>query len=113
MDPRLLSTGVDEDVLVHSVVVPYVVRRVLEMELDRAGVRVERQRGVGVEVVPRTRLRVPVGCRIANAPVDQVELGIVRARHPGGAASILPGLAAPGIVARLAGTRHGVGTPDL
>ena len=96
------------------VVVVGVVRRELVVPDDLAGLRPQRQHRGGVEVVARPRLRRPRR-RIADAPVHEVELRIVRAGDPGRAAADLPriGVLRPGLVALLAARRNGVAAPQL
>ena len=55
-----------------------------------AGVGVERDDGVGVQVVARALRRVEVGPWIADAPVRQVQRRIVRAGDPDRSAAVLP-----------------------
>ena len=63
-----VDRGVVEHVDADLVVVPRVVRRVLEIPGELAGVDVERDRRVGVEIVARARLRIVLRNRIAGAP---------------------------------------------
>ena len=85
---------------------------VLEVPLDRAGVRVDRDRRRGVEVVAGTLIAEP-GRAVAGAPEGHVALGIVGAGHPDRGAAVLPGVAFPGVVTGLARAGDGVGLPDL
>src|SRR5262249_43818448 len=48
---------------------------------------------------------------VAHSPVEQVQIGIERAGHPGGAAAVAPAFARPGLVAFLPRTRDGVEPP--
>ncbi len=48
---------------------------------------IERQDRIGVEVVAVAVVAVEIGAGIADRPVERVELRIVRAGHPGGAAT--------------------------
>ena len=87
---------------------------VLVPVLDRAGRRVERECGVGIEVVTRTIDAVPVGIGITNPPVQGIQFGIVRTCNPSGCAAKGRGVgAAPGVVVRLARGRDGIGPPRL
>ena len=87
--------------------------RELEVPLQRAGVGVERDHRVGVEVVAGPQVRVPVGAGVADAPVGQVERRVVRRRQPHRSAAGLPRVAAPRLVAALARPRHRVEAPQL
>jgi hypothetical protein len=51
--------------------------------------------------------------RIADAPVQGVQLGIERAGDPGRAAPILPGVSRPGVTAGLARSGDLVGAPQM
>ena len=106
---------VDEHVLRHAVVVERVVRRVLEAPPDLPGVRVHRQGAVGVEVVARAILRVPVRARVAGAPVQRVGGRVVAAGHPGRAAARRGRVlgAAPRLHLRIGLARDRVRPPDL
>ena len=85
---------------------------ILVVSLQFAGVGVERDDRVRVEVVARTGVADP-RAGVAGAPVGQVQVGVERARHPHRRPAGAPGIAWPGVVPRLAGTRDGVGLPDL
>src|SRR5258708_25790556 len=76
-----------------------------------AGVDVERQRGVCVEVVARTIVSNP-RCRIPSAPVGGVRRRIKHTRDPDRATSALVCVAFPGSSTRLIGRLHRVGSPD-
>ena len=93
---ELLPVEVEQDVLHRGVVVPHVVRRVLEVRLDLAGVGVHGDAGVGVEVVALADGSVEVGARVAGPHVDEVQLRVEGAGDPAVAAASLPGLAVVG-----------------
>src|SRR6202023_1120268 len=63
------------DRLIGAVVVPGVIRRPLVVPLDLAGIRIERQHRVGVQVVARTQGRQP-WAGIADAPDQRVGRGM-------------------------------------
>ncbi|KTT77390.1 hypothetical protein SA6_12180, partial [Staphylococcus epidermidis] len=96
---RVVRTGdVDQHVFRHAVIVVGIVRRVLVVPLDLAGVGVEAERGVGVGVVTGPVFIVPVRSGIADAPDDGVGRGVVASGDPGrttaarlGVLVILPG----------------------
>src|SRR5262249_12313002 len=68
----------------------------------------------GVEAVRALAVFGIVGLGVADAPIDQVELGIVGAVLPGRAAAVLPGVVlGPGLRARLARRRNGVAPPQV
>ncbi|MNM92608.1 hypothetical protein D3C81_1049460 [compost metagenome] len=74
--------------------------RALEVPLDGAVVRVERQARRGVEVVARAQVRVPRR-RVAGTEQQQVGFGVVVTAKPRGRATGFPEIARPGL-ARLA-----------
>ena len=95
------------------VVVDFVVRRELVVPLQLAGVGVERDDAVAVQVVAETLAAVPVGRGIAGAEVDEVRLGVVRAAVPDAGAAGLPRVARPRLVAGLALAGDRVEAPDF
>src|SRR3954447_22774076 len=113
MRRELLAVEVEQDVLHRGVVVPQVVRGVLEMRLDLACVSVHGNAGVGVEVVALADASVEVGTRVAGSEVQEVQIRIECGGDPAVRAASRPGLAVrrPGLGAGLAGLRHHVGAP--
>ena len=65
-----LPIGVDQDLDLVGVPVVGVVRRELEPPDDLARVWIEGQQAVRVEVVAGAQVTVPVGCRVADWPVQ-------------------------------------------
>ena len=63
-------------------------RRELKMPFELAGVGIEREDAIGVEVVARTNGAVEIRGRIAGAPLQSVEPRVIGAGHPGGAAAV-------------------------
>ena len=59
------------------------------------GVGIERDGRIGIEVVARAHIGIPVRRRISDAPDDQIQLGIVRSGDPCRAAALLPRVAGP------------------
>ncbi len=108
-----LPLDVGEHRHLRRVVVQLVVRRELVVPLQLAGVGVERDDAVAVEVVAKPRRAVPVRRRVAGAEEHEVRLGIVGARVPHADAAGLPRVARPGLVARLAGSGNRVEAPDF
>src|SRR3990172_12197034 len=106
-----MEDGVDENALVGAVVVPEVMGDLLEVPDDFAGVGIDRHDAIGVEVLTHSSRSVEVGGGVPDAPVEEVEPGIVGARHPGGAPSIFPAVSRPGLVPLLAGSGNGVEPP--
>ena len=98
-----------------GVVVELVVRRELVVPLQRAGVGIQRDDRIGIQVGALPRIRIPVRAGIAGAEVQEIQLGVVRAGHPDRSSAVLPGVAVrwPCEVARFTRSRHGVEPPDL
>ena len=119
MADDLAAPAVERRVVQHVhadfVVVPGIVRRVLEVPRQLAGVDVQGDDGVGVEVVARARLRIVNRHRIAGAPDGELRRRVVGAGLPQAAASGLPGVVGilPGFAARIARLRHDVPAPEL
>src|SRR5438552_3186624 len=78
-----------------------------------AGLDVDRDERARVEIVALARIAVPVGTRIARAPVEQLQRGIVRAGQPRRAAAVHPAVAGPRLAAGFAGRWHREEAPDL
>ena len=77
-----------------------------------AGVGVEGQQGIGVEIVAHAVAAVEIDDRGAGGGVDDAALGVERHAGPVvGRARGLPGIRRPGLVSGLAGTRNGVEAP--
>src|SRR2546430_15475457 len=83
------------------------------MALDRAGVDVERDHRAGVEIVARALIAEPRR-GIAGTPEREVRFRIVGAGDPDRAPAALVVIAPrrPGLAARLARRRNGVGLPQ-
>ena len=76
--------NVGKHVFVDAVDVVDVIRRVLVVAGELAGLRANRDDARGVQAVERVARARIVRLGVAGAPVDEVELRIVRARSPGG-----------------------------
>ena len=114
MEVELPPVHVHQDRLVVAVVVPHVVWGVLVPVLDLSGRGIKGQGGVGVEVVTRAVDAVPVGVRVADAPVEGVEFRIVRTGDPCRGPTVRGGFrTAPAVVVRLTRRGDGVAPPDL
>src|SRR4029077_4761663 len=88
-----------------------IMRRVLVIALDLAGVGIESERRVGVEVVAGPVVGDPAA-GIPPTPVGRVRGRIIAPGNPGRSAASFVGLAFPGVGTRLVWRRHGVGFPD-
>ena len=89
----------------------HVVRHKLEVPFQLAGIGIEGDGGIRIQVIAGPDVAVPIGRWIAHAPDNQVLRRVVSARHPGGSATAFPGVAAPAFAARLAGFRNGPEAP--
>ena len=113
LDGAAVALEVDEDRRRHLVPVPRFVRRVLEVPLDLARGHVHGDRGRRVEVVARALIAHPRPA-VAGAPIGDVRLRVVVARHPDRRAARLPLVALrPRLAARFSGRRHRVGPPQF
>src|SRR2546426_6761025 len=101
---------VEDERRVRLVPVPRLVPLVLEVALHLTRVGLDGDGGRGVKVVPRALIPEP-GRSVPGAPVREAELRVIGPRQPDGAATTLPGVPGPGVVARLAGARHRVRLP--
>ena len=81
------------------------------MPRQLAGRGVQGDDAVGEQIVARPRLAVIDGRRVADAPVDEIELGIEASGDPRGAAAGFPRIVLPGVVTELARSGNGVETP--
>src|SRR6266403_3192622 len=86
-------------------------RRVLVIALDLAGVGVESERRVRVEVVAGPVVGDP-WTRIPRTPVGRVRGRIIDPGNPGRSAPSFVGLAFPGVATRLVWRRHRISFPD-
>ena len=113
----LLGADVDQHLLEHFVEIERLAGHVLDVPRQRAVLDAQRHRRRGVE----RRVRGLVAAagrhprlRLRDAPVGEIEIGIVAAGDPGVAAGARDvGHGAPGVAAGLAGARDGVELPQL
>src|SRR5579885_1028407 len=105
---RSAPVCVDEDGDLRGVVVVWIVRSELVEPFQLAGIGVQRDDGIGIEVVAFALRRIPVRARVSGSPEREVQCGIVRTRGPDRAASMLPVITLPCFVSSLAGTGNGV-----
>src|SRR5882762_2087562 len=86
-------------------------RRVLVIAFDLAGIGVESERRVRVEVVAGPVVRDPWPW-IPSAPVSRVCCGVIDPGNPGRSAAPFVGLSFPGLTTRIVRPWHRVGFPD-
>ena len=87
-----LPVAVHQHRNLHRVPVVGVMRHKLVMPFQLAGIHVEGDCGIGVQVVAFPNIGVPVRRRVSNAPNQQIELRIKGTRHPGRSAALFPGI---------------------
>ncbi len=113
--PRL---AVDRDVVDHLradlVIVVHVVRRVLEIPDDLAGVGVDGEGRVGVEIVARPVFGIEHRRRLTGTPIQEVGRRVISSDIPEGATAGLPSVmvVSPGLVAGFARRRDRVSAPQ-
>ncbi len=120
IDPRHLfrvrrHDGIDDEALERMIEIP-VIDDVLVVPDDLAGVGIQRQRGVVVQVllVVAAEQELRRGRADRRADVDQVQLGIVARHHPrADVIAPLEGHVAPRLVARFARRRDRARAPQL
>src|SRR2546429_3238973 len=96
-----------------GVPVVHLVRRELVIPDEFAGLGPHRKQRSGVQVVARSRGRIP-RAGVARAPIDKIEIGVVRAGDPGRAAAAQVGVSRrPGLIALLTRSGDGVAAPEL
>src|SRR6266481_9028855 len=86
-------------------------RRVLVIAFDLAGICVESERRVRVEVVAGPVVGDP-GARIPGAPVSRVCCGVIDPGNPGRSAASFVGLSFPGLPTRFVWPGHSVRLPE-
>ena len=108
-----LELGVEENWSLDSVPVVHVVWRRLKIPDKLPGVGIQGHDGASEEIVAGAPLACEHGIGIARAPIQQVELRVIRSGHPRHAASVEDGVGVvgPRFRARLAGVRIGVPAP--
>src|SRR5262245_57247418 len=79
---------------------------------DLAGCGPDGEHRAGIEIITLTEFSIP-RATVARAPIDQIKVRIVGASQPRRPATVLPGIARPGITARLTRRRNGVAAPAL
>src|ERR1019366_8265026 len=95
-----------------EVAVPDIVADSLEVPDTLAGIGMERQQGIGEEVVARAVGAVEIAGGGSGGDVEDSALRVDRHAGPVvGGAGVGPGILGPGVVAVLAGMRNGVETP--
>ena len=110
---RAAPVDVGEHGHLRRVVVELVVRRELVIPLQLAGIGVERDDAVAVQVVAEPHAAVPIRRGVAGAPEREIRLGIVGGRVPDRGAALAPRVAGPRVVAGLAWRRDRVEAPSL
>ena len=108
---EVLAAGIHEDGDLGCVPVVLVVFGELKIPVELAGIGIQGEQRVAVEVVTGAAFAAIGRGRIAGGPEDLVGSGVVGAGVPCRRAADFPGVCFPGIVAGLAGTGDGVEAP--
>ena len=107
-----VKAPVDQHHVLVRVPVVRVVRRELEVPPALARRRIERDHGAGEQVVALAYRAVVERTRVADRPIQQIQLRVVRTGQPGRATAELPRIAGPRVVAELAGPGNRRKTPE-
>src|SRR5579859_4645428 len=102
---------IDHDGNLRGIPIVFVVPGELEIPFEFAGVRIEGQQGVTVEIVAGAPDAAIAGRRIAGGPEGGIGCWIIGAGDPRGRAANFPGVGFPSFVAWFAGARNGVEAP--
>src|SRR5438876_2753944 len=82
------------------------------MPFAQAGIWIERHYGATEQVFALANIAVEIRARIADAPVESIGVGVIRAGHPGRGAAATPAISLPGVVAELARSGNRVEAPQ-
>src|ERR1041385_9260623 len=104
--------NVREHRLLYGIPVMIVPGRKLEMPAELSGQSVQSHDTVRIEVVAGSLTAFEDGCRVADAPVQEVQFRVVRPGCPRWRSTGPPGVTRPGIVSRLPRARHGIELPQ-
>src|SRR5208337_4553002 len=85
----------------------------LEIPFELAGLGIERENRIGVEIVAHAFAAIEVGTGISDGPEESVGLGIVGACHPGVAGTVFYIFARPCFRARFARLRDSPESPGF
>src|SRR5207253_585298 len=107
------EVNVRQDGRVSGIPIMRVMRRELIIPAQFAGIRIEREKTIRIEIVSLATAAEIQWRRIAGSPVDQIEVGIVAAGYPGRTSAVLRGVLQPGVPARFVRQRHGPEPPGF
>src|SRR5262249_2535080 len=110
---RSLPRHVSEYRNLHRVVVRFVVRRNWEMPFQLAGIRIECDNRIAVQIVAAAVVTVVIRTWVADAPIREVCLRVIGASDPNRCSAMLPGVFVPSFVSRLAWSRNRIEAPCL
>ena len=105
LDVAAANSEVGQDRRIDFIPVPCIVVVILVMIFDLARVGIDGDDRAGVEIVAGMRIAGP-GRSITDAPVSKIELRIIVSGEPYRPAAVLPVIALPSVMTRLAGTRN-------
>src|SRR5579864_1048841 len=89
-----------------------IVRSELIMPFALARGWVERHHRAREQIIAFTNLRIAIGARIADRPIEYIQIRIVGSGEPTGSASSFPTVTQPGIVPEFARPGNGVESPQ-
>src|SRR5262249_26856057 len=107
-----LQIEIDEHHFVNAIVVPNIMRRELVVPSQPACIGLECYHAIGVEVVALTRITIVIRVWIADPPIDNIQLGIVGAIHPGTSPTALVRVSTPGFHILLVLPRNRIKAPE-
>ena len=106
-----VDLGVDQERRRYFIPVPAVMWRVLIVAFDLAGIGIERERRVRIEIIAGPVVRDPWP-RISGAPVSRVCCRVIDPGNSGRSAAPFVGLSFPGFPAWFTGPGHSVRLPE-
>src|SRR5579859_3879398 len=107
----MFSVALEQYRNLRGVIVMLVVLGELEIPLELAGVRIQRQKRIAIQVIARAALSAIGRRRIPGGPERDVRCGIVGSGNPRRRPANFPGIPLPTFVTGLAGPRNGVEAP--
>ena len=94
-----------------GIIVVRIVRRVLEIPFQLAGIDIQRDNAIGIKIVAGPALAGPLRIGLARPVIDKLQLGIISAADPDRAAAW--DMAAPAFQGRIATFGNGVPSPTI
>ena len=85
----------------------------LEVPLQLAGVRIQCEHTIAVQVISAALVAVVIRAGVAGPPEGQIRFRVIGSRHPNAGAAVHPRIPSPGFVARLAFSWNRIKAPDF